>query len=238
LIVRHGESLGNVARRAAEQDGVLDIDVGVRDMDVPLSEAGERQADAVGLWLGALGRRAPTTVLSSPYVRAEQTTARALRAAGLDLPVTLDERLREREFGVLDRLTHLGVAQRHPEQAELRARVGKFYHRPPGGESWCDVVLRIRSVLDTVSREHGGEHVLVVAHQVVVFAFRYVLEQLREGELLAIARDHPLVNAGITSYVADRRSGGMRLERFDEVPPVQETGAPVTHEGDVPVAPR
>jgi hypothetical protein len=31
----------------------------------------------------------------------------------------------------------------HPEQAEMRTRLGKFYHRPPSGESWCDVILRL-----------------------------------------------------------------------------------------------
>ena len=31
---------------------------------------------------------------------------------------------------------------RYPEQAEARAHWGKFYNRPPGGESWADVILR------------------------------------------------------------------------------------------------
>ena len=67
-----------------------------------------------------------------------------------------DERLREKEFGVLDRLTTLGIEQHFPDQAEARRRIGKFYHRPPGGESWCDVILRLRSVLDTISLHHSG----------------------------------------------------------------------------------
>ena len=63
----------------------------------------------------------------------------------------VDERLREKEFGILDRLTRSGIEELHPDQAEFRQLLGKFYHRPPGGESWCDVILRLRSALDTIS---------------------------------------------------------------------------------------
>jgi broad specificity phosphatase PhoE len=206
---------------------------------VPLSARGEQQAEAVGLWLRGLGRRAPSVVLASPYVRAERTATLMLQAAKLDRPITLDERLREREFGVLDRLTKVGIQERYPEQVEARAHIGKFYHRPPGGESWCDVSLRVRSVLDTVTREHSGEHVLVVAHQVVIMIFRYVLERLTEEELLRVSREVELANCSVTSFRADRSSPyGMRLEGFNQVFPLREADAPVTREADAPVAPR
>jgi broad specificity phosphatase PhoE len=239
LVLRHGESSGNVARDAAEAAGLSVIDIALRDMDVPLSERGVRQAQAVGGWL-ASPRHRPTVVIASPYVRAEQTARIALEAAGLDIPLHLDERLREREFGILDRLTRAGIRERYPEQAEARARVGKFYHRPPGGESWADVALRVRSFLDSVTREHAAERVLVVAHQVVVLVFRYVLEHLTEAELLAIDRQRELANCSITSFAADRRRGvhHMRLERYGEVVAVEQAGVPVTAEPDVPLAPR
>jgi len=239
VLVRHGESAGNVAREFAEANGHPFIDIAQRDMDVPLSELGERQSRAVGLWLGSLGRRAPSVVLTSPYVRAERTASIALAAAGLGLPVVLDERLREREFGVLDRLTKAGIQQRYPEQVEARSRIGKFYHRPPGGESWCDVALRVRSVLDSVGREHSGQGVLIVAHQVVILMFRYVIEHLREADVLQISRDTDLANCSVTMFKFDRRNPqGMTLERFNEVFPLEDASAPVTREPDVPLAPR
>jgi 2,3-bisphosphoglycerate-dependent phosphoglycerate mutase len=239
VLVRHGESIGNVAREAAEASGAAMIDVAQRDMDVPLSPRGEEQADALGRWLRRRRRNRPSVVLSSPYVRAHDTAVLALRAADLPLPVVLDERLREREFGVLDRLTRLGIAERHPEQARARARVGKFYHRPPGGESWCDVALRVRSALDSITREHGGEHVLVVTHEVVILMFRYVLERLTEAELLRIGREQDVVNCSVTSFaLARNQRDGMALRGFNEVVPLEESGAPVTAEPDVPVAPR
>src|SRR3954451_3003349 len=98
------------------------IDIAERDMDVPLSPLGERQAEAFGRWLAGLpARQQPTVVITSPYVRAAMTAHLALEAAGRqprhDIDVVVDERLREREFGVLDRLTKSGIRSRYPEQA-------------------------------------------------------------------------------------------------------------------------
>ena len=78
-----------------------------------------------------------------------------MTAAGVDAPVRLDERLREREFGVLDRLTKVGIEERFPEQAAARAFLGKFFHRPPGGESWADVAARVRAVLVDLRLDHA-----------------------------------------------------------------------------------
>ncbi|MBW3615925.1 MAG: histidine phosphatase family protein, partial [Actinobacteria bacterium] len=232
LLVRHGESAGNVARDLAEATGAPMIDIAERDMDVRLSPLGERQAAALGRWLGGLPEHEqPTVVYTSPYVRACETARLALVSAGLSGRVALavDERLREREFGILDRLTRLGISQRYPDQAEFRAHLGKFYHRPPGGESWADVILRLRSTLDTVCRECSGERVLVVTHQVVVLMFRYVLEHLSEEEVLAIDRQHEVANCSVTAY--DLEGGarpGLALRRFNYVAPLEEAGAPVT----------
>jgi len=241
--VRHGESSGNVARDEAEASGVEIIDIGLRDVDVPLSELGRRQAAALGDWLSRQGEHErPTTIISSPYVRAQQTAGEAVKAAGLRHDAVerlLDERLREREFGVLDRLTKSGIAARDPQQAELRAFLGKFYHRPPGGESWADVGLRVRSVLDMLCREFAGERVLISTHQVVVLMFRYVLEAMTEADVLALSRAEPVAHCSVTSYVFDPsagRRGGMALEAYNVVEPLVEDGEPVTIHEDAPAA--
>ena len=49
-IVRHGESAGNLARAAATAARLPIIDIEGRDVDVPLSELGERQSRALGRW--------------------------------------------------------------------------------------------------------------------------------------------------------------------------------------------
>ena len=240
-IVRHGQSAGNVARDQAHAAGLGEIDLDIRDVDVPLSDLGHEQSEALGKWFGALPEAArPTVVLTSPYLRAQQTADAIAKAQGLaeaDLVVRIDERLREREFGVLDRLTTLGIETRYPEQAEARRRLGKFYHRPPGGESWCDVILRLRAALDTLSLHHRDERVLIVGHQVVVLCLRYLLEGLTETEILAIDAEGDVANCGVTTY-SRNADGGLSLESYNFVAPLEDEGAPVTSAPDAKVAAR
>jgi broad specificity phosphatase PhoE len=233
-LIRHAESAGNVARAAALASGSAIIDIAQRDCDVPLSSLGERQAVALGAWLAREVQPADA-VFCSPYVRAQETTALALRAAGWSPPVVVDERLREKEFGELDRLTRAGIEARLPEQAELRRRLGKFYYRPPGGESWTDVILRLRSILDEIRAQYARRRVIVIAHQVNVLCFRYILERLNEQQLLAIDREADVANCAVTTYRADAH-GGIALESYNVVAPVEEAGETVTANPDVPVA--
>ncbi|PYQ11932.1 MAG: histidine phosphatase family protein [Acidobacteria bacterium] len=240
--VRHGESAANTARQAAEAAGLGVIELAMRDPDVPLSLIGHRQAAALGRWFGGLAAsRRPTAVLVSPYLRARETAERLLAAAEMTrLSVVADERLREREFGVFDGLTKRGIEESFPDQAALRRRMGKFYFRPPGGESWCDVILRLRSVLATLTRDYRRERVLVVAHQVVVLCFRYLLERMSEEELLAIDRAADVANCSVTAFAFDRRQGRrgkLVLERYNFVAPLEEAGEPVTTRPDAPAAP-
>lgn len=236
-IVRHGESAGNVARNAAQAAQAARIDLAERDVDVPLSRLGEDQSDALGRWFAAMPEDArPDVLLVSPYRRARQTAERIRAAGGLsgglagDVAPVSDERLREKEFGVLDRLTRFGIEQSYPEQAELRKLMGKFYHRPPGGESWCDVVLRLRSALDTVSLHHGGRRVLIVGHQVVVLCMRYLLEELDEERILAIDREGDVANCGVTEYGFDPAAGKLALARYNYTAPMEREGTQVTAE--------
>jgi 2,3-bisphosphoglycerate-dependent phosphoglycerate mutase len=243
-IVRHGESAGNLARSAAVSAQQPIIDIALRDPDVALSELGHHQAEALADWFARLpANERPNVVLTSTYVRARQTAETVCARGGVDpddeLTFVIDERLREKEFGVLDRLTRWGIEASYPEQAEFRRRLGKFYHRPPGGESWCDVILRLRSVLDTVSLHYSrpGSRVLVVGHQVIVLCLRYLIEELTEEEILAIDRSGEVANCGVTSYTLDRSAspgGRLVLDAYNFVAPLEEAGAPVTSRPDAP----
>lgn len=244
-IVRHGESAGNVARDAAEAAGHALIEIVQRDVDVPLSPLGERQAFALGRWFAKMSQDArPNIVLSSPYLRARETSRIAIEAAGMkyeELVFITDERLREKEFGILDRLTRIGIKEKYPEQAEARSVLGKFYHRPPGGESWCDVILRLRSIIDTITRDYRRERVLIVSHQVVVNCFRYLLERMTEEQILAIDQTNEIANCSVTSYEFAQkigRRGKLKLDLYNFVAPLEEAGEAITTKPDVPVAPK
>lgn len=242
-LVRHGQSAGNVARELAEAAAGHRIDIADRDVDVPLSELGERQSQALGSWFASLPpEQQPTVVLHSPYVRAAETANIMMQRLDRSrLVVESDERLREKEFGILDRLTTYGIAHHHPELYEQRQHVGKFYFRPPGGESWCDVILRLRSVVDTLNREFCRERVLIVAHQVTVNCFRYLFERLDEKTILDFDRAGDVPNCSVTSYEFDPslgKGGHLALRLLNFVAPLEATGTPVTASKDLPAAPK
>jgi broad specificity phosphatase PhoE len=244
-IVRHGESAGNVARDAALKAGEPVIDLEFRDVDVPLSDLGKRQSIALGRWLGALpAEQRPNIVLTSPYLRARHSAGLIVKTAEMaadSYSLIVDERFREKEFGILDRLTAVGVKDQYPEQAEFRRLLGKFYHRPPGGESWCDVILRLRSATEMISREYCGQRVLIVCHAVVVLCMRYILEHMTEAELLAVDKKAEIANCAVTLYDHDPNlgpRGALRLKLYNFAAPLEEAGAPVTSEPDASVGAR
>jgi len=236
-LVRHGESAGNVARADAEAAGATTIDIPGRDVDVPLSELGERQAQALGQWFGKQPReQQPTLLMSSPYARAWQTSKLVLASARLEnTPLSLDERLREKEFGSLNRLTHAGILATFPEEARRRSEIGKFYYRPPGGESWCDVLLRLRSLFDQLQLRHAGQRVLIVAHEVVVTCFRYLIENLDEQRLLGIDSQGDVANCALTTYEATNEEGreAFALRQYNFIEHLADAGASVTATPDL-----
>jgi broad specificity phosphatase PhoE len=232
LLVRHGESEGNLAAAEANAAKAEEIAVPARDPDVLLSDLGRSQAEAVGTALARLpAQERPEVVACSPYVRARETATTACDAAGLVLPIRVDERLRDRELGVLDRLTEIGVVARFPEEHARRKWQGKFYHRPAGGESWADVLLRLRAWLSDADDVLAGKRVLVVSHDVVIVLLRYICEGLDEEEVLELARETPLRNASLSRYVRDSDER-WSIVAYDDVAHLEAAGLPVTeHRG-------
>jgi broad specificity phosphatase PhoE len=240
LLVRHGESEGNVAATDARLAGAEVIEVPARDADVNLSGTGQEQAKALGTALARIAEDLrPDAVVSSPYARALQTAEIAVETAGWHVKVRTDERLRDRELGILDRLTRRGVEKRFPEEAERREWLGKMYYRPPGGESWADVALRLRSVLDELNSLGTGHRVMLVCHDALILLFRYVLEGMNEKELLDLAASTSVLNASLTRYVRPSGEGPWTLESFNVADHLTEQGVTVTeHAGDVSVHPK
>jgi broad specificity phosphatase PhoE len=226
-LVRHGESLGNLADADAQRRSADRLDLDVRDADVELSDAGRRQADALQEWLRqARDEDRPTVVVSSPYRRALDTARRA--TDGLDLEVVLDERLRERDLGVFDGLTGRGIRSEYAEEAQRRRKVGKFYYQPPSGESWADVVLRVRSLLADLRHGFEDARVWLFTHQAVIMAYRYVLDGLTEEQLMEIDRTERLGNVSLTTY--RRPHGDLELEAFGDTSIVDAADAESTAE--------
>ncbi|WP_405491213.1 histidine phosphatase family protein [Nocardia sp. NBC_00511] len=202
-VVRHGQSTVNAVRAT----GADEYCTGIRDADVPLSELGREQAVAAGKPLAAYDF---DLVLCSPYRRALDTARWALgdpaTVGGPEFVV--DERLRDRENGILFGLTASGIRSRYPAEYRARQQLGGYYYRPPGGESWPDVALRLRGVLG----ELDGR-VLVFAHDITVVLIRALLGP-KSGLEIAETATAQVSNASINHWERDK--SGMRLVLLDD----------------------
>lgn len=175
VIVRHGETAWNAERRVQGQ------------LDIPLNALGLEQASAVG---AALASGQFDAIYSSDLSRARQTAAPAAQALGLE--VALDERLRERHYGVFETLTYSECERRYPEDfARFLAREPEFDFRT--GESLRAFAERATGCLAEIAARHAGESVLVFTHGGVLDK----LYRRATGMPLTKPRDFRIPNAGI-----------------------------------------
>jgi broad specificity phosphatase PhoE len=204
---------------------------------VELSELGQEQARAVGERLRQSFAGTPT-VFSSPYRRAITTAQLAMsqlaRPRDAQPAIFVDERLRDRELGILDTLTSHGVRTRFPSEAERRRTLGKFYYRAPGGESWTDLALRLRSFLASLRSD-----TIVFTHDAIITMTRYVCCDLTEGEVLDLAANNPIGNASISRLARREDHSWQVLEYNAQEHLVQPDGRDLrtTHPGEPDVHP-
>lgn len=149
VLLRHGETALTPQKRFSGSGG----------SDPELSEAGRRQAAAVAESLAARGT--VQTVISSPLRRCRET-AQAV-ADRLGLTVTVEEGLREVDFGAWEGLTFAEARERYPE--DLQAWLDSPRAAPTGGgESFASATRRISATRDRLLAEHAGRTVLLVSH--------------------------------------------------------------------------
>lgn len=185
-IIRHGQSEQNVALDLFQDDldGVLAEQKKIRDADIKLTPKGIWQAQETGKYLNTT---APFDVcFISPYLRTIQTSEAICEQLDYDLTVYSDFRLREKEFGRLHGFTTAEIKAKYPDEYEDRERDGKFYYRLPRGENYPDVCDRIYSFLSKLSRDYGGQNVLIVTHQVPYLLFKSIFEHLGEAEIVSL----------------------------------------------------
>jgi probable phosphoglycerate mutase len=146
LLLRHGQTDLSVKRRYSGRGNPA------------LNEVGWRQAGLAARYLAQRGGIA--AVVSSPLQRAYDTATTAARALGL--AVTVDDDLVETDFGAWEGLTFAEASERDPELH--RRWLHDTSTTPPGGESFDDVLWRVRRGRDRIIVGHEGATVLVVSH--------------------------------------------------------------------------
>jgi len=148
-LIRHGETEWNAENRMCGRS------------DIPLSEAGRRQAEALAKRLKLIPLAA---VYSSPLKRALETAQLISEVTGLQ-PV-LDDRLVELDYGEWEGKSLADILRNDPET--YRAwDADPAQIAPPGGESGLAAQQRIVSFLDFLAAKHPQGHALVVFHKTV-----------------------------------------------------------------------
>ncbi len=150
VLARHGETDDNAAGRFQ----------GVRNP--PLNDRGREQARALAerlaagadlaasgaVRLGHAGVTGPVPLVreiwASPYARARETAE--IVAARLELPVRLDERLKESDVGDWAGRTYVEVQAADPARFQSWVE-GDPAHSFPGGETLADVTARVQEVV-------------------------------------------------------------------------------------------
>lgn len=145
LLARHGETDWNRERRYQGQT------------DVPLNEAGRRQAEALAARLAA---EPISAIYASDLARAWATAT--VIAAAHGLPVRAEPRLREMCFGRFEGLTHDDIQAQYPDM--FAAWQANRDMPPEGGETMAAFAGRVGAFLDEVTRAHDDATVLLVAH--------------------------------------------------------------------------
>jgi broad specificity phosphatase PhoE len=153
----------------------VDNELGIATGWLPgaLSETGRAHARALGERRRDDGVAA---VFTSDLRRAVETAEVAFGGSGI--PVFEDRRLRECDYGELNGMPRMRL------ESERASRIDEPY---PGGESYRDVVERMRSFLDDVAADYDGKRVVVIGHS----ATRWALDHLLEGTPLEELVDAP-----------------------------------------------
>jgi broad specificity phosphatase PhoE len=194
-LVRHGESESNTGEVNAAKIG---------DQNVKLTKKGEQQAFAAGQLIGADFINSALRY-RSPFRRTRQTMHELLRGADLDpeqVNVFEDPRLREIDTGYGD----------YEKQQKKRRKLGWFYYRYKGGESFADCFDRTCTFVGSLSRQaerkriyqaviaaHGGEircFVMCFLH-LTVEQFE-AMENPRNGDVITITLKANLQNPVFT----------------------------------------
>ncbi|KUN54552.1 acid phosphatase [Streptomyces avermitilis] len=149
VLLRHGETPLTPQKRFSGSGG----------SDPALSDVGRRQAELVGAALAARGTI--QAVVSSPLARCRETAG--IVAARLGIEVSVEEGLRETDFGAWEGLTFGEVRERHPE--DMNAWLADPEAEPTGGgESFAAVARRVATTRDKLLAAYAGRTVLLVSH--------------------------------------------------------------------------
>ncbi len=196
VLLRHGETPLTPQKRFSGSGGT----------DPSLSAIGREQAERVA---GSLARRGTIqAVVASPLARTRETAG--IVAARLGLEVTVEEGLRETDFGAWEGLTFGEVRERYPD--DLDAWLASPDAEPTGGgESFAATGTRIAATRDKLVAAYAGRTVLLVSHVTPIKTFVQLALGAPPEALFRME-----LSAASLSAVAYYADGGASVRLFNE----------------------
>ncbi|MFD8303968.1 bifunctional RNase H/acid phosphatase [Streptomyces sp. NPDC059690] len=156
VLLRHGETPLTPQKRFSGSGGT----------NPALSEAGREQAERVG---AALARRGTVqAIVASPLARTRETAAIVARHLGLE--VSVEDEIRETDFGAWEGLTFAEVRERYPDDL-TRWLADPTVEPSGGGESFAATATRIAAARDKLVAAYAGRTVLLVSHVTPIKTF-------------------------------------------------------------------
>ncbi len=239
VLVRHGQSEGNKAKRlseAGDHTAFERIFKNRHTRSFRLTESGRAQAERAGAWLRSeFGPHFFDRCFTSEYARAMET------AALLGIPQATwftQPYLSERDWGDLDKYNEDERKDRFARELEMRG-VEPFFWRPPNGETFMDLCLRLDRVLFTLHRECSDKRVILVCHGEVLWAFRVLVERLPQSAFkerhLSKNPDDRIHNCQVLHYTRRDPNTGELGRYANWVRMVRPTTNPVTDFGWQPI---
>lgn len=177
VLVRHGQSEGNLARQLSERgdDSLFTEQFKQRHSSkFRLTALGRDQAVRAGRYLREDVGLHFDKFLVSYYDRAMET------AALLGLPEarwSIELHLRERGMGDFDNMPE-SSKQKFFENFFRAYQLNPFEWTPPNGESVAEMLDRIWRLLVRMHRKYSEQNVLIVSHGMLMWGFRILLEHL------------------------------------------------------------
>ena len=130
----------------------------------------------------------PLSAIYTSTLKRSFLTAQPI-ASYLGLPIRRQPELDEIAFGILEGKQILGSEGEVKSEWE-RFKENRFTYRIPGGESYMDVINRVRPFVETILQNHKGEEILIVGHRVVNQMLIGVLMDYPREEMLKIQQSN------------------------------------------------
>lgn len=176
-ILRHGST-----EYQKEKQGLIYPSHG----ETPLSEKGRKEA----LEAAKKAKEEKIEIIyASPFRRTKETAEISGKEVGAK--VVFDNRLCDLHLGVYHGRSKQEFYDRYPHSEE------RFKNSPPQGESWNDLLIRMRSFLEDIDKKYTGKKILIVSHMDPLWLLEgYVRGKTKKEMLESRISRQDLINTG------------------------------------------